>query len=308
MVRFEREGREGNPHGYWVTRPEVTRMLARFLEVPEAQRRRVPGMPPQRADIIVAGTAVIARLAKHLRARQVLVNDGGVRDGLILTMIGDMGLAASPAAAAPTRMDAVRRFARRCLANERHGEHVALLAGQIFDGVRNRYRLSPAGRELLVAAGLLHDVGFLVNHAKHHKHAYHLIMHSDLAGWSSREIELIANVVRYHRRAYPKKAHANFKRLAKADRRLVERLAAILRVGVALNRSHQQLVRGVQVYTRKDRVTVVALADEEPLVELWDARRKTRLFERAFDARLTFKTSQAKERGNLRVVRARRRA
>ena len=313
MVRFEREGREGNPHGYAVTRAEVTRMLARFLEVPEPQRREIPGMPPQRADIIVAGTAVVARLARHLRCRQILVNDGGVRDGLVLAMINDLGLGGSGTAAVPTRMDAVRRFARRCLANERHGEHVALLAGQLFDGLRHRYGLPAGARELLVASALLHDVGFLVNHSKHHKHAYHLIMHSDLPGWSAREIELIANVARYHRRAFPKRSHTNFARLTRADRELVRRLAALLRLGVALNRSHQQLVGGVQVQPRRERVRVVALAAKEPLVELWDARRKGGLFESAFGVRLTLRWSAAASaavpaRGGLRVVGGRRRA
>jgi exopolyphosphatase/guanosine-5'-triphosphate,3'-diphosphate pyrophosphatase len=308
MVRFEREGKEGNPHGYTVTRAEVTRMLARFLEVPEAQRRQIPGMPPQRADIMVAGAAVVARLAKHLRCRQIIVNDGGVRDGLILAMIADLGLGAAASAAPPTRLDAVRRFARRCLSNERHGSQVAELAGGIFDGLRNRYGLDPASRELLVAAALVHDVGFLVNHAQHHKHAYHLIMHSDLAGWSAREIEVIANVVRYHRRAYPKRAHATFARLDKPDRRLVRRLAGILRVAVALNRSHQQLVTDVRCHGRRGRVTLVAVAKEEPLVELWDARRKAGLFEKTFDARLTVKWDGATATAErpLRVVRGKR--
>ena len=306
MVRFEREGKEGNPHGYGVTRAEVVRMLARFLEVPEAQRRQIPGMPPQRADIVVAGTAVVARLAKHLRVRQILVNDGGVRDGLILAMIADLGLGtATPAP--PTRMDAVRRFARRCLSNERHGEHVAHLAGRVFDGLRGRFRLDVANRDLLVAAALLHDVGFLVNHASHHKHAYHLIMHSDLAGWSAREIEVIANVVRYHRRAYPRRSHANFARLSKPDRSLVSQLAGILRLGVALNRSHQQLVTDVRCHARRGRVTLVAVAPQEPVVELRDGRRKAGLFAKAFDSRLTVKWAAAMETApSLRVVRARR--
>jgi exopolyphosphatase / guanosine-5'-triphosphate,3'-diphosphate pyrophosphatase len=307
MVRFEREGHEGNPHGYAVTRAEVTRMLARFLEVPEPQRRQIPGMPPQRADIIVAGTAVVARLARHLRCRQIIVNDGGVRDGLILAMINDLGLGGAASGATPTRMDAVRRFARRCLANERHGEHVARLAGQLFDRLRRRYGLPAGAREILVASALLHDVGFLVNHSGHHKHAYHLIMHSDLAGWSAREIELIANVARYHRRAYPSRSHANFARLAKPDRPLVRRLAAVLRLGVALNRSHQQLVGDVQVHSRPDRVTIVALGKTEPVVELWDARRKGGLFEKAFGVRLTLRwqagaSAGVPARGRLRVV------
>jgi exopolyphosphatase/guanosine-5'-triphosphate,3'-diphosphate pyrophosphatase len=304
IVRVEREGREGNPHGYSVTRDEVMRLLARLLEVPETQRQKIPGLPPQRADIIVAGIAVVARLARFLGCRQILVNDGGVRDGLLLSMIADLGIAAAPAAAAPpTRMDAVRRFARTCRSNERHGEQVARLAGEIFDGLRRRYRLPGSGAELLNAAALLHDIGFLVNHSKHHKHAYHLIMHSDLPGYSAREVEVIANVARYHRRAFPRKSHRNFRRLEKGERRLVRRLAGILRVAVALNRSHQQLVQNVHCYAKKGRVTLTIRSGVEPVVELWDARRKAGLFEKAFDVDLALKWAAPSETaGKLQIV------
>jgi exopolyphosphatase/guanosine-5'-triphosphate,3'-diphosphate pyrophosphatase len=296
VLRVEREGQEGNPHGYAITRAEVERLLAWLLEIPEAERRDIPGIPPQRADIIVAGVAVVARLARHLGCRQILVNDGGVRDGLLLSMISELGIAAPAAAATPpTRMDAVRRFARTCRANERHGEQVARLAGRIFHGLYRRHGLPAESAELLDAAALLHDVGFLVNHAKHHKHAYHLIMHSDLPGWSAREVELIANIARYHRRAYPRKAHPNFRRLDPADRRLVRRLAGILRLAVALNRSHRQLVQDVHCYVKDGRVTLSLRSNLEPVVELWDARRKAGLFEKAFDVELTLKWAPPRE-------------
>jgi exopolyphosphatase/guanosine-5'-triphosphate,3'-diphosphate pyrophosphatase len=309
MMRYEHEGREGNPHGYTITRAEATRLLAWLLELPEPQRRQIPGVPPQRADILVAGAAVVARLAKYLGCRQILINEGGVRDGLLLSMMTDLGLAA-PAfpAMPPDRLDAVRRFARICRSNERHGAHVAELAGQLFDGLQRRFELPESARELLVAAALLHDIGFLVNHTKHHKHAYHLIMHSDLAGYSAREIELIANVARYHRRAYPKRAHATFARLPREDRVLVRQLAGLLRVAVALNRSHQELVRAVRCEVRRGRLRLTLEATAEPSVELWDARRKAGLFERVFGLRLAVRW-QAPARGTrpaLRVVRAAR--
>src|SRR2546430_6659237 len=121
-------------------------------------------------------------------------------------------------------MEVVRRFARKCHSNERHCEQVAALAASTFDALRDAYALPAGGRDILRAAALLHDIGYLINHEKHHKHAYHLIMHGDLRGFSSREIELIANVARYHRRAPPKKTHANFARLDRGERRLVRRV------------------------------------------------------------------------------------
>ena len=311
MIRHEREGREGNPHGYTVTRAEVTRLLARLLELPLDERKQLPGLPPARADIIVAGAAAVVRLAKHLRAGHIIVNDGGVRDGLMLSMLAE--LPGTPAAPAPAtgRLDAALAFARKCRSNERHGEHVAGLAGELFDALARRHKLPAESRELLVASALLHDVGFLINHQGHHKHAYHLIMHSDLAGFSAREIEVIANVVRYHRRALPRKKHANFRRLTQDDRRLVRKLAGILRIAVALNRSHTQVITGLRAVVRRDRVRVTAVANREPVVELWDVRRKTALFEQAFKARVTVRwrpDAEGAERRPIRLVRGSRRA
>jgi exopolyphosphatase/guanosine-5'-triphosphate,3'-diphosphate pyrophosphatase len=169
--------------------------------------------------------------------------------------------------------------------------------------VREAFRLPESARELLVAAALLHDIGFLVNHAKHHKHAYHLIMHSDLAGYSAHDVEVIANVARYHRRAFPKKSHANFRRLDKADRRLVRRLAGILRVAVALDRTHTQIVSGVRCMVKKRRVRLTLLTTSDPSVELWDARRKAALFEKAFGVELKFIRRVAGGRPAIHVVR-----
>lgn len=307
MARYEREGQEGTVQGYAITRAEATRLLARLLEIPIEGRRRLAGLPPGRADIIVGGAAVVARLAKHLRCQQILVNEGGVRDGLLLSMIADLRGVPSGTMPPRGRLDAVRSFARKCRSNERHCEHVAYLAGRLFDQLQEPFRLPVSGRELLVAAALLHDIGFLINHAKHHKHAYHLIMHSDLAGFSAREVEVIANIARYHRRAFPKKAHAAFRRLDRPERRLVKRLAGILRLAVGLDRTHTQSVSDVRCSVASDRVRLTLVADESPQVELWDVRRKAGLFELAFKRELRVRwraASTRKRRRNLRVVKA----
>ncbi len=170
------------------------------------------------------------------------------------------------------------------------------LALQIFDEVQQPFELSSAGRDILQAAALLHDVGYLINHAGHHKHAYHLILHGDLRGFSPGEVELIANVARYHRRAFPKKKHANFGRLERSDQILVEQLSAILRVADGLDRTHGQVVTGVRCEVKDDRVRLILQAPRNPGVDLADAQRKGALFEKAFDARLSLEWSRSRAR------------
>lgn len=297
MAQVERDGKVTHARDYALSRAEVIRLLDRLRETPLAARRQIPGLNPQRADIIVAGVAVVARLMRRLGTQRVLVNDRGIRDGVLLAMIDEQfGAARAPRAPAADRMDAVRRFARKCRSNERHCEHVAALAAQIFDALRDAYALPPGGRDILRAAALLHDIGYLINHQKHHKHAYTLIMHGDLRGFTAREIELIANVARYHRRASPKKSHANFSPLDRGERRLVRRLSGILRVADGLDRTHGQVVQSVRSRVGDGWVRLTVSATRDPAIELEDAKRKAALFEKAFQAELTLASPRARRK------------
>jgi exopolyphosphatase/guanosine-5'-triphosphate,3'-diphosphate pyrophosphatase len=284
MVKAERDGSEGNLQGFALTRADVVHLVHRLRGTPLDMRRAVPGLNPQRADIIVAGAAAVARLARWLGTQQIVVNPGGLRRGLLLSMIAERTASANGDPVRPKdRLEPVRAFARKCQSGTRHCEHVARLAAQLFDGLRGPFGLPPEGREILLAAGLLHDVGYLINHARHHKHAYHLIQHAELQGWTAREVELIANVARYHRKASPKKRHPNFARLERPDRRLVRRLAAILRVADGLDRTHTQRISAVGVEVGRGRARFVLAADADPQVERWDTERKASLFAKVFE-------------------------
>jgi exopolyphosphatase/guanosine-5'-triphosphate,3'-diphosphate pyrophosphatase len=278
MAQWQREGRHGSVQGYMLTRADIVHLLDRLRETPLEARREIPGLSADRADIIVAGVSVIARLTRQLGVRQILVNERGIRDGILIGMIAAMpGQQQAPAEPAD-RLEWIRVLARKCRSNERHCDHVAMLAGQMFDGLHVAYDLPASSREILQAAALLHDIGYIINHSGHHKHAYHLIMHGELPGFSPHEVEMIANVVRYHRRAFPSKRHANLRRLGKDDRRVIARLAAILRLADGLDRAHSRLVTGVRAEDTGKRVRLMLESSSLPQVEMWDAEQKAGLF------------------------------
>jgi exopolyphosphatase/guanosine-5'-triphosphate,3'-diphosphate pyrophosphatase len=211
-----------------------------------------------------------------------MVNERGIRDGVLLQMISDLPGRPASSQLPANRLERARHFARKAQSNERHCEHVANLALQIFDGVKNRFGLPASSRDLLQAAAILHDIGYLISHSKHHKHAYHLIMHGDLPGFTPYEVELIANVVRYHRRAFPKKRHENLAYLTGPDRRLIGRLSGILRIADGLDRTHSQSVTGVKVRALQGRLRMSVEAKALPEIECADAQRKSDLFRKAF--------------------------
>ncbi len=281
-------GSGGSVRGYELQRSVVNHLLNWLRSMSPKARARVPGLSVERSEIIIAGVAIIDAVMQRLKVNTLRVHDRGIRDGLILTMIQEIFPQSGAIVGRPLeRMEAVRLFARRCNYEQAHSDHVARLAVQAFDQVAAHLGADSVGvksgaRELLEAAGVLHDVGYYINYAKHHKHSYHMIVHSDLPGFTHREIEVIANVARYHRRGGPKNRHSNFAKLAPVDQNLVMRLAAILRIVDGLDRAHAQLVRNVRVEVRKNTAWFIADAAQEPAVDIWGANRKCGLFGKAF--------------------------
>lgn len=299
-----RDGSEVLPfavRGYELGRADVRHVQDWLRDLPLRSRSRVAGLSPDRAEIIIAGLTIVESVMKRLGANTLRVHDRGIRDGIILQMIaeafgahpGTPGAPGGPKGEPRDRMRAVRQFAASCRYEEPHCRHVTELALSIFDQLRGMRGFadgdadgawrSPGARELLHAASLLHDIGYIINYAKHHKHSYHLIVHAEMPGFTSREVEVIANVARYHRRALPSvKKHPAFRALGEADRDLVRKLAAILRLADGLDRTHTQSVSGVKLSRRAGGLLLGVESASDIGFDLWAAQTKGELFERAF--------------------------
>ena len=269
--------------GYKVSQAEVRHLLDRLAKMPLRARRSMAGMTPDRADIILAGLTIIDALLTRFRVNTLVIHTRGVRDGLVREMIDDLLGGAATADTDPTHRDeAIERLAAACSGELEHGRQVARLAGRIYEQLTEPLALVPGDRLLLEIAARLQDVGYVINYDQHHKHSYHLIRNSRLPGIRAHDLELVANVARYHRGAHPKRKHENLARISAEDQQRVQRMAAILRLAGGLDRSRSQLVRDVLASVSDDGVVLEVMAEEEPQVDVWGAERRTELFEQAF--------------------------
>jgi exopolyphosphatase/guanosine-5'-triphosphate,3'-diphosphate pyrophosphatase len=285
MVRASRGKTELPLRGYEISHADVWHLLDRLRKMPAKARRTVPGLSPDRADIIVPGLAIVDGLMRRFKVNVLQVHDRGVRDGLLLTMIDtSLGSASDDP---HDREAAIERFAASCGVDLPHGRQVARLAGLIFAQLIDEFGLSPETQPLLEAAARLQDVGYLIDYERHHKHSYHLILSSRLPGFRPRELELVANIARYHRGSVPKRRHANFSQLSPDNQLLVRQLAALLRLAGGFDRSHTQQVKAVIVCHDDDGLEMRVVADELPEVDIWGARRRAEFFEEVFKIRLT---------------------
>jgi exopolyphosphatase/guanosine-5'-triphosphate,3'-diphosphate pyrophosphatase len=133
---------------------------------------------------------------------------------------------------------------------------------------------------------VLHDVGQFVSFKGHHKHSLYLISNSELSTFSQREMRLIANVARYHRKAHPGEHHEHFMTLSEDERETVTKLAAILRVADSLDREHLQRVTGVTAKVSDDEVALWLEGTAGALLEGWTTRHKGNLFTKVFGRKI----------------------
>jgi exopolyphosphatase/guanosine-5'-triphosphate,3'-diphosphate pyrophosphatase len=184
----------------------------------------------------------------------------------------------------------VAELAQRAPSMIGHTAQVARLAVRLFDLTAPVHNLGAREREWLEHAALLHDVGYSVHFQRHHKHSLYLISSADLDAFDPREIEIVAHVARYHRGAAPKRRHESFAALEPWQRETVRRLAALLRVANALDRTHA--ARVVELYAalvKRKPVVVEVLSPYDVSLELAAARQAAELFEEVFERRIEFR-------------------
>ncbi|NVN90552.1 MAG: Ppx/GppA family phosphatase [Desulfuromonadales bacterium] len=285
MVMAMRQEEYGSCHGYEVRRFEVVHLLAMLMRKDLKGRRAIPGLNPDRADIIVAGVTVVDEIMEFFGANLLKINERGLREGLILSALRKYKLL--PEEKKPrTWRESVLEFARSCHFDEEHSLQVAKLSLELFDAVADHFCLAERWRQLLEAAALLHDIGYLINYSGHHKHSYHLIRHADLFGFTPREREIVANVARYHRKSLPKKSHESFVRLSPQDKIVVKQLGGILRLADGLDRRRNNVVSALDCSITPTTFLVKMTGGDDVSVELFGGKVKGDLFEAAFDRRL----------------------
>jgi exopolyphosphatase/guanosine-5'-triphosphate,3'-diphosphate pyrophosphatase len=289
MVMSMRKQDYSSVHGFEVLRSEVVHLLAMLIRKDLKARRIIPGLNPDRADIIVAGLAVVDEFMKYFGANVMLVNERGIREGLVIRCMRRLDLIPNLTSNRNWR-ESLLTFARSCHYDEPHSRHVSKLALNIFDGLMKEYSLKRSERKLLEASALLHDIGYFISYNSHHKHSYHLIRHADLFGFSPREREMIALISRYHRKSLPKQKHTGYHMLDDKDQMTVSRLGGILRLADGLDRRRSGLVEVVEIKRFSNSFKIKLLGTEDISVEIFGGNAKKDLFEKAFDGEVTFIT------------------
>ena len=182
----------------------------------------------------------------------------------------------------------IKQIARELDDEPSHCFQVCKIALQLYDSLEHLHTLDDEARAILEAGALLHDTGHSIDMRKHHKHSRDIILRTELPGFTDRTRKMVACVARYHRKAHPREDHRVYRDLAKADRHIVRKLAALLRIADGLDRCHGCHTRRVTAVDDGGTVTLTISQAQPNDTDVWGAERKSALFEEVYERKIEF--------------------
>ena len=245
------------------------------------ERRKLPGIEDSRADILLGGGIVLEQVCDALGIGELTISEYALREGVLLDALHRLQ-GGTLHHLSDLRRRSVFHLMELCDDEPEHSLQVARLALALHDELAGRLDLDDEDRELLEAAALLCNVGLFISHSKHHKHSYYVIRNSEhLMGFTDNEIEVIAQIARYHRKSPPsEEKHPEFAALPDVARAKVRSLAAILRVAIGLDRNHDGAVEQLTVVESggvlEIRIAPTPGSDDDLGLEAYSANDRSR--------------------------------
>jgi exopolyphosphatase/guanosine-5'-triphosphate,3'-diphosphate pyrophosphatase len=269
--------------GHVIGADELRRLVTELARLP-ASGRALPGIKPARADIILAAAVVLDAVVDLGGFDGIEVTRAGLREGVFF----EKRLFAGEAPLVPdVRAASVRDLAVLHGACVRHAEHVARLAVQLHDSLTGAGVIAPRAdeRELLRAAATLHDLGMTIGYDGHQGHSHYLILSAGLPGFGPRELALIAQIVRYHRKGTPDLDELR-PFAGPGDRDLVQHGALLVRLAELLESGQDQSVREARLEPDGDNLRLRLQGDDR--LARWCVERQMgeEAFRRVFGRRL----------------------
>ena len=276
-------------------RSRLKTLIELLIQQPVAERATLISGDPKRADIIIAGGLVLHEIMRHAELDYLFVSKRGLRDGVMVDLLRQRHGDNAPWHQESERAQSVEQVFQKYVGDADHAAHVSQLALSMFYQLQPLHTFGEKYAGILHAAAMLHDIGHFIAPAKHHKHSYYLIKSSGLESFNKLELELVANIARYHRKAHPSPKHLGFSQLSPADQDIVRKLSALLRVADALDLKRAAAVKSVTcAYHGAKTLNLACSASENIAEEIQWALQKGKLVEEVYNVKLSLTRTKAR--------------
>ncbi|MEA2363205.1 MAG: exopolyphosphatase / guanosine-5-triphosphate,3-diphosphate pyrophosphatase [Thermoleophilaceae bacterium] len=267
--------------GFQLRRDTLEELIELLASKPASKRGDVSGIKLDRADVILGGALTLAATMERGGFDAIEATEAGLREGVFFErLLGERELFDD------VRRESVENLAHRFYSEPEHARRVAALSLEMFDGLADAglHDLGDAERELLWAAGILHDIGTAIDYKDHHRHSHYMILNAGLPGFAPRELVLVGLIARYHRKGDPDASE--LRELAEpGDEERLRLLCAVIRLAEQFERSRDGAIRRVSIATQNGTVLLAADPDpaRDPSVPIWAARRNADLLAQALE-------------------------
>ena len=282
-------------HGSVLTAKEIWLAKEALLKAKSLkERKQLPGLDSKRAEIVVAGLFVLSSITKILGIREWTISLTALREGILFDTILRDGVWLQ-GDTTDVRWRSVRSFGQKFHIDEAHAFHITSFAISLFDQLLFKHNLSSAWREFLRSAAYLHECGLFIGHTGHHKHTFYFIRNASLPGFTTREMQIIATIVRYHRKRMPRESDEVYCDFDKEIQKAVNICAAILRLSVSLDRGRQGKIQEIIVRessNSKMSLVVYLRATHDIELEMYEAAIEKKAFENVFSCALEIMLEQ----------------
>ena len=273
-----------------VSRVEMARIDKRLARLPVAERRKIEGIGPRRAEIIVAGAMVYHELLDRCHLKAFRYSPLGLRDGVLAQMAADYDRSTrSGRQIESERWESIMKAVDHYRIDRRHALDVRDAAQFLFYELRSVHRLPPEYREWLSAAAMLYEVGDYVNRNGHHRHTHYIISNSEILGYTPQQRRVIATIARYLGKSRPAIEDGPMKAVDPADRESVQKAILLLRLARALNLGRSRAVQRVRVGLRSPEIKLTLYPRRRMGVDLesWAIEKECDYFREVFGRELS---------------------
>lgn len=290
IIALEQTGVEPNPlNGYKISKRDLKSWLRKLSLMTCAERYNVNGMNDRRAEIIVAGALVLLEAMELLNIDELTVCERALREGVIIDWMLTHGYIDSHFRyQSEIRPRSILKIAHKYQVNLDSNQRIAEFAIKLFDSMENKlHQWGEMEREWLWGAAILYNCGLHISHSAYHKHSYYLIRNAEFLGFTEIEIEMMANIARYHRKSKPKRKHEPYKNLSLIHQKTIKQLSAILRLAVALDRRQIGAIKDLTcVYDPVKRFLKLNLIPaniaDDCALEIWNLNLEKPIFEEEY--------------------------
>lgn len=243
---------------------------------------QIYGIPESTAELVLPTVLLYEQLLDLVPAREIIVTADRFIDGMQLLHIGGKTSSEFLKSQEQELISLFHCIGKRYAYDKKHVEQVERLSLIIFDKLAKSCGMGQHERLLLRAAAILHDIGKYICMRSHSLYSYQLIMATDILSFSDEDKNIVALAAYYHANTLMEQGKKNMPPVDKKLVAVVAKLAAIIRIADAMDRSYQQKIKSCSVNIKDNVMTITAASSVDMALEEWTFAAKAVFFEEVY--------------------------